>query len=38
LRDYPTVQGIVVFFAGIVVIASIVIDILNAYIDPRIRY
>ena len=38
LRDYPTVQGIVVFFAGIVVVASIVIDILNAYIDPRIRY
>ena len=38
LRDYPTVQGIVVFFAAIVVIASILIDILNAYIDPRIRY
>jgi len=37
-RDYPTVQGIVVFFAAIVVIASIVIDLLNAYIDPRIRY
>jgi len=38
LRDYPTVQGIVVFFATIVVIASIGIDILSAYIDPRIRY
>ncbi|MDY6805059.1 MAG: ABC transporter permease [Cyanobacteriota bacterium] len=38
LRDYPTVQGIVVFFAAIVVMASIFIDILNAYIDPRIRY
>lgn len=38
LRDYPTVQGIVVFFAAIVVLASIVIDIMNAYIDPRIRY
>lgn len=38
LRDYPTVQGIVVFFAAIVVLASIAIDILNAYIDPRIRY
>ncbi|MBK4731190.1 ABC transporter permease [Oxynema sp. CENA135] len=38
LRDYPTVQGIVVFFAAIVVLASILIDILNAYIDPRIRY
>lgn len=38
LRDYPTVQGIVVFFAAIVVLASILIDILSAYIDPRIRY
>lgn len=37
-RDYPTVQGIVVFFAGIVAIASIAIDVLNAYVDPRIRY
>ncbi|MGD1874598.1 MAG: ABC transporter permease [Mastigocoleus sp.] len=37
-RDYPTVQGIMVFFGSIVVIASILIDILNAYIDPRIRY
>lgn len=38
LRDYPTVQGILVFFGTIVVLASIIIDILNAYIDPRIRY
>jgi peptide/nickel transport system permease protein len=37
-RDYPTVQGIVVFFAAIVVMVSILIDILNAVIDPRIRY
>lgn len=37
-RDYPTVQGIMVFFAAIVVTASIAIDIINAYIDPRIRY
>lgn len=38
LRDYPTVQGVMVFFGIIVVIASILIDIINAYIDPRIRY
>ncbi|WP_319421239.1 ABC transporter permease [Pleurocapsa sp. FMAR1] len=38
LRDYPTVQGVMVFFGIIVVIASIAIDIINAYIDPRIRY
>ncbi len=38
LRDYPTVQGIMVFFGSIVVFASILIDIINALIDPRIRY
>lgn len=37
-RDYPVVQGIMIFFGAIVVFASILIDILNAYIDPRIRY
>lgn len=37
-RDYPTVQGIVVFFAAIVALASVIIDVINAYIDPRIRY
>jgi peptide/nickel transport system permease protein len=37
-RDYPTVQGIMAFFAAIVVIASIAIDIINAWIDPRIKY
>ncbi len=38
LRDYPTVQGLMAFFAAIVVFASIVIDLVNAYIDPRVRY
>ena len=38
VRDYPTVQGIMVFFGAIVVFASIAIDIINALIDPRIRY
>ncbi|HEY9660338.1 MAG TPA: ABC transporter permease [Allocoleopsis sp.] len=37
-RDYPVVQGIMVFLSVIVAIVSIAIDILNAYIDPRIRY
>ena len=37
-RDYPVVQGIVIFFALIVTIVSILVDIVNAWIDPRIRY
>jgi peptide/nickel transport system permease protein len=38
MRDYPTVQGIMVFFGAIVVAVSLAIDLINAYIDPRIRY
>ena len=37
-RDYTAVQGIIVAFALVVVLASLVIDFVNAYIDPRIRY
>jgi peptide/nickel transport system permease protein len=37
-RDYTAVQGIIVVFALVVVAASVVIDFVNAYIDPRIRY
>jgi len=37
-RDYAAVQGIIVVFALIVVVASVIIDFVNAYIDPRIRY
>lgn len=37
-RDYPVVQGIMVFLSVVVALTSIAIDILNAYIDPRIRY
>lgn len=37
-RDYTAVQGIIVVFALIVVAASVIIDFVNAYIDPRIRY
>lgn len=38
LRDYPVVQGITAFFAILVVGLSLLIDIVNAAIDPRIRY
>jgi peptide/nickel transport system permease protein len=37
-RDYTAVQGIIVVFALIVVVASLVIDFFSAYIDPRIRF
>jgi len=37
-RDYVGVQGMVTFFAVVVVIVSLLIDTLSAIIDPRIRY
>jgi peptide/nickel transport system permease protein len=37
-RDYTGVQGIMVFFALVVVAVSILVDLLNAFVDPRIRY
>jgi peptide/nickel transport system permease protein len=37
-RDYAAVQGIVTFIAVIVVVVSLLVDILTAIIDPRVRY
>ena len=37
-RDYAAVQGIITMFAVVVVVVSILIDIINAVIDPRVRY
>lgn len=37
-RDYAAVQGIVTFIALVVVALSVLIDIINAFIDPRVRY
>jgi peptide/nickel transport system permease protein len=37
-RDYTAVQGIIVVFGLVVVFVSLVIDFVNAFIDPRIRY
>jgi len=37
-RDYPALQGAVVYYAIIIVVISVLIDIVNAWLDPRIRY
>jgi peptide/nickel transport system permease protein len=38
LRDYPTIQGIIIIIALIVAMASLIVDIIYAIIDPRVRY
>jgi len=37
-RDYPVVQGVVIIGAVIFVLANLTVDILYAWLDPRIRY
>ncbi|MFQ5821038.1 MAG: ABC transporter permease [Candidatus Heimdallarchaeota archaeon] len=37
-RDYAVVQGATAFFAIMVAVVSLAIDLLYAYLDPRIRY
>jgi peptide/nickel transport system permease protein len=38
LRDYPTIQGVIVMFALIVAFVSLIVDLIYALIDPRVRY
>ena len=37
-KDFQIVQSVVIFFAGIYIVANLIVDILYAYLDPRIRY
>ncbi|MGI6749187.1 MAG: ABC transporter permease [Atribacter sp.] len=37
-RDYPAIQGSVLFIAFIFVLVNLITDVLYAYINPRIRY
>jgi peptide/nickel transport system permease protein len=37
-RDYPVVQGTVLIVAAFVVLINLVVDVLYAALDPRIRY
>lgn len=37
-RDYPVVQGVVLLLASAFVLINLLVDLLYAYVDPRIRY
>jgi peptide/nickel transport system permease protein len=37
-KDYPYVQGVVLFIAIVVIVANFLTDIAYGYFDPRIRY
>lgn len=37
-RDYPVIQGVVLLVSTIILTANLLVDVLYAYLDPRIRY
>ena len=37
-RDYPVLQAIVMFIAGVLLLANLTVDVMYAWLDPRIRY
>ena len=36
-RDYTLVLGITVFYAALVILMNLIVDLLYGFIDPRIR-
>ena len=37
-RDYPVVQGTILFVSFLFMLSNLVVDLIYAYVDPRIRY
>ena len=37
-RDYPVIQGAILVFGLVYILVNLVVDLLYAYVDPRIRY
>ena len=37
-RDFPTIQGIAMLTSSVFVVINIMVDLISAYIDPRLEY
>ncbi len=37
-RDYPVIQGVLMFIASIYVLVNLLIDVIYVYLDPRVKY
>jgi peptide/nickel transport system permease protein len=37
-RDFPTIQGVILFFSFIYVVVNLLVDLSYVFFDPRIRY
>jgi peptide/nickel transport system permease protein len=37
-RDFPTIQGVILFFSLVYVVVNLLVDLSYVFLDPRIRY
>jgi peptide/nickel transport system permease protein len=37
-RDYPMIQGVILIFGLLYILVNLLVDLIYAYVDPRIRY
>jgi len=37
-RDFPTIQGLILFFSAVYVLVNLLVDLSYVFLDPRIRY
>jgi peptide/nickel transport system permease protein len=37
-RDFPTIQGVILFFSVVYVVINLLVDLSYVFLDPRIRY
>jgi peptide/nickel transport system permease protein len=37
-QDYPVIQGVILFFAVVVVLTNLIVDLSYGWLDPRIQY
>jgi len=37
-RDFPTIQGVILFFSLVYVVINLLVDLSYVFFDPRIRY
>ena len=37
-RDYPIIQGLIIVLSAIYILVNLAVDVIYAYLDPRIRY
>ena len=37
-NDFPAVMGVTVMAAVFIIVANLVVDVMYAFLDPRIRY